>query len=252
MDALESWKQARANGKQWKAPVRIGRAGFERSYELGRVIGRGGFGSVHIATHRASGTRVAVKRVKLPPETRGAARRAYEEAMRTELALLVKLSHPHIVSVIEAFVPDQAIENEHPVWTTVLELCSGCDLQTALESHGALSFDAVRAIAAQLASAIEHMHANGGERCPPARPLPARVPPSRVRSALQVRLASGRRLTPPSPLDIAPVCCFQRAHSSPTPPPPLAAAPLRCSPGWRVQWCTGTSGRQTSSCSAPT
>lgn len=162
---VTEWRLARAQGKQYRPSVHVGRSRFDSTYELGKTIGRGSFGEVHSAVHVASGVRVAVKIVKLPEDTRGAARNAYAQAARREIETLCRLSHPHIVSVIEAFIPsdeDGKLGGPTPTWLTVLELCEGCDLQTALDSHGALPVDVVRSIAAQLASAVEHMHAHGG------------------------------------------------------------------------------------------
>mmetsp|Transcript_19966 Transcript_19966/g.47121 ORF Transcript_19966/g.47121 Transcript_19966/m.47121 type:complete len:473 (+) Transcript_19966:88-1506(+) len=159
LDAVTAWARTRSEGKVWPPPVHSGRGQFDEDYALGRVIGRGAFGVVYSATHRATGIRVAVKMVQLPDSSRGAARRAYEEAAQRELETLCKLSHPHIVSMIEAFKPEP--RSPTPTWISVLELCLGCDLQIAVDNHGALPLPVVRQIAAQLASAVEHMHAHG-------------------------------------------------------------------------------------------
>lgn len=154
---------------------------------MGRLIGHGAFGHVHRAVHTLSGTAVAIKVIPVPSRGTAESERAFEENVKRELETMRHLSHPHIISVIEAFAPLErtampAGKSQHPprAWHIVLELCSGCDLQQLVDRHGALEIDDVRVIAAQLCSAIQHMHEHGGLRTSTNHPalIIARPPPS--------------------------------------------------------------------------
>ena len=64
---------------------------FEQLYSIGKVIGEGGFGSIHLATCKTDGVEYAVKRIQLPRDD------AYRKLMLREKETLQKLSHQNIV-----------------------------------------------------------------------------------------------------------------------------------------------------------
>ncbi|KAJ1632045.1 kinase-like domain-containing protein [Pavlovales sp. CCMP2436] len=162
VDPLVAWQHAHKSGLKWSAPIHSGSAHFDEAYNLGEVIGHGAFGQVHSSSHRRTGAAVATKVITIPDHVaRGpkAGLHAYEDVIRRELKTMGRLAHPNIISLIESFSPDEGARPRE--WRIVLELCAGCELQKLVEAHGALELEDVRVIAAQLCSAILHMHANG-------------------------------------------------------------------------------------------
>jgi serine/threonine protein kinase len=90
-------------------------AAFKKTYELGGKLGTGGFASVHIATHRQTGEKIAVKR--LEGGSMGL------EEMKLEVEVLRALRHSHVVQMLGAFYPPDLSE----VYL-LEELMSGGDL----------------------------------------------------------------------------------------------------------------------------
>ncbi|KAG8459055.1 hypothetical protein KFE25_002462 [Diacronema lutheri] len=164
MDAVPRWLQAHARGEHWRAPIHSGSEHFAGTYELDEQIGHGAFGRVYRGTHKQTGTSVAIKVISVPHGTAEGERKLYEDSIVREVDTMCRLSHRHIISVIEAFAPAAASATpplEPRAWRIVLELCAGCDLQQLVDAHGALEVDGVRVIGAQLCSAIQHMHEQG-------------------------------------------------------------------------------------------
>jgi serine/threonine protein kinase len=186
--------------------VHIGTARLHEFYEMDRLIGSGAFGKVYHATHKPSGTAVAIKVITIPEFVRVEEKRAYKDNVQRELDIMCRLSHPCILSVIEAFRPnDDGAPSSDPApagssaqrnaphgerntkpprcWHIVLELCTGTDLQAIVEQYGALELDDVRTICAQLCAAVHHCHMNGGRAtlewppCPRLPTLPLIPPP---------------------------------------------------------------------------
>lgn len=173
-DPVDVWLRARRENKPYEAPIH-GSDGSKRlveAYEMGKLLGHGAFGHVHRATHVRTGTAFAIKVIPVPHGP-AESESLFEENILRELNTMRRLSHPHIISVIEAFAPDRtaapagsqlAAHRPPREWHIVLELCSGSDLQQLVDRHGALEVDDVRVIAAQLTSAVQHMHEHGGVR----------------------------------------------------------------------------------------
>lgn len=164
-DPVFQWLRARERGENFEAPVHAGSARLDEAYSMGPLLGHGAFGHVHRATHKLSGTTVAVKAI---PVSRGSVEgeRLLEQSITREIETMRRLSHPHIISLIEAFAPPprEAAQPNPPaprVWHIVLELCAGRDLQQLVDRQGALELGDVRVIAAQLCSALQHMHEHG-------------------------------------------------------------------------------------------
>ena len=64
---------------------------FEQMYSIGKVIGEGGFGSVHLAISKKDGNEYAVKRVQLPMDD------VHRTIILREKETMQKLSHENIV-----------------------------------------------------------------------------------------------------------------------------------------------------------
>ncbi|TVY62725.1 Meiosis-specific serine/threonine-protein kinase mek1 [Lachnellula suecica] len=138
-----------------------------------RILGKGTYGAVYLATEAATLNQVACKIVNLTScadkhmEHRSYAKagnlyhnqlvRAAEGrkvAMR-EINILSQLSHPHIINLKKAFVTSTSLY-------MFTELAPGGDLFSYLESHGGHLDDwHGRLISRQIALAIEHLHSKG-------------------------------------------------------------------------------------------
>jgi serine/threonine-protein kinase len=99
---------------------------FGEKYEIERVIGRGGMGTVFEACHTRLGQRVALK--ALAPELRGCPELVarFEREARAASAL----SSPHAVRVFDIDVGEDGTP------FMVMELLSGCDLGRRLDDDG--------------------------------------------------------------------------------------------------------------------
>lgn len=107
-------------------------------YRLGRLIGRGGMGSVYEATQEDLRRRVAVKLL----DPRIASDPAQIERFRREALSAAKLGHPNIVTVTDFQWP----AGEPPF--LVMEYLTGESLGTLIERCGALPPARVALIAA--------------------------------------------------------------------------------------------------------
>nr|XP_019012998.1 CAMK/CAMKL protein kinase [Kwoniella pini CBS 10737]OCF51779.1 CAMK/CAMKL protein kinase [Kwoniella pini CBS 10737] len=111
-------------------------------YTLGRVIGT--YGSVHLATHRLSGTRCAIK--KIP--------KSFTPHLTREIHHHRRLHHPSIVHLHEI------IATENNIWL-VTELCSGGELFDYLVERGRMLEGEARKLFGELVVAVGWMHRQG-------------------------------------------------------------------------------------------
>ncbi|KAL1413082.1 hypothetical protein Q8F55_000831 [Vanrija albida] len=114
------------------------------AYTLGKVIGEGTFGSVHIATHRLTGTRCAIKKI---PKSASA-------QLTREIHHHRRLHHPHIVHLHEI------IATETHIWL-VSELCSGGELFDYLVERGRILEGEGRRLFGELCAAVGFLHRQG-------------------------------------------------------------------------------------------
>jgi hypothetical protein len=97
---------------------------IEGKYRVEGLIGQGGMGAVHAALHLGLGERVAVKFLSGPSAFLPDAR----EAFRREIAALVRLRHPGVVSILDAS------EHEGQPYM-VMELLHGRTLAQVIAQH---------------------------------------------------------------------------------------------------------------------
>ena len=117
-------------------------------YLLGRELGRGGMGVVWEARHPVLGTPVALKLLPEPLADEEARARFLREARAC-----AELRHPHVVRVVDAG------EDRGRPWL-VMDLLQGEDLARRLR-RGPLPPAEAAQLAALLARALEHVHAQG-------------------------------------------------------------------------------------------
>ncbi|KAL3160141.1 hypothetical protein ABBQ32_010910 [Trebouxia sp. C0010 RCD-2024] len=104
---------------------------FKKEYLLGKCIGSGAFGTVHLAIHRATGQQVAVK---IMSKTRAKQTRDKTVAkLQREVDQLYSLAHcEHVVKLQGKFEDDGFAY-------LVMEHCGGGDLDQLIQSQGQLS-----------------------------------------------------------------------------------------------------------------
>ena len=121
------------------------------TYEIVRLLGRGGMGVVWEAQHRRlPGKRVAIKvlHAEVGADAEALAR------FRREAEISTRLGHPHIVEVIDI----NALPDGAPY--IVLELLDGEDLASRI-ARGRFTTDAALTIARQIGSALAAAHRQG-------------------------------------------------------------------------------------------
>ncbi|XP_039758991.1 serine/threonine-protein kinase MARK2-like [Pararge aegeria] len=120
----------------------------------GKVLGKGHFARVEEATHRVIGKKVAIKIIDLTCIKEEYARRN----LHREPRVMAKLRHPCIAALYETMM-------HGPRLYVVMEAAGGGDLCShVLQARGSargLPEPRARALAAQLVSAVRHMHCRG-------------------------------------------------------------------------------------------
>ncbi|MFQ3591599.1 MAG: serine/threonine-protein kinase [Gemmataceae bacterium] len=120
------------------------------NYEVFEELGHGGMGVVYRARQRSSGTIVALK--VLRKERVGHA--ALIKRFRREALAVARLTHPHIVHLVEA-----DLEGATPY--LAMEFVAGIDLQTLVDRHGPLPIAQACDFVRQAAVALQHAHEQG-------------------------------------------------------------------------------------------
>lgn len=130
--------------------VAAGGAGV-RSWQRGRLLGRGSYGKVYGAMDLATGRWFAVKQVRIREDEASVQAVA---ALEREVALLRRLSHPNIV----AFLGTERTASRLYIQ---LELCSGGSLLSALQRWGPVSEAALRSYVRHAVRGLAYLHASG-------------------------------------------------------------------------------------------
>ncbi|KAL8396551.1 hypothetical protein RB594_003578 [Gaeumannomyces avenae] len=111
------------------------------NYTLGRLIGKGSFGKVYLASHKLiNGSKVVLKSAQKD-----------DSNLAREIHHHRQFVHPHIARLYEVIV------TETMVWL-VLEYCSGDELYNHLLRHGKLPVEKVQKTFAQLVGAVSYVH----------------------------------------------------------------------------------------------
>ncbi|ODA77749.1 hypothetical protein RJ55_06351 [Drechmeria coniospora] len=112
------------------------------NYTLGRLIGKGSFGKVYLASHKLiNGSKVVLKSAHKD-----------DSNLAREIHHHRQFVHPHIARLYEVIVTEKL------VWLA-LEYCSGDELYNYLLEHGPLPAHKVQKIFAQLVGAVTYVHA---------------------------------------------------------------------------------------------
>ena len=116
-------------------------------FDVQHRLGRGAFGRVHLAVHRPSGDKFAMKTLS----KRMLVQAKQVDGVLTEKQVLRQRGHPFIVRLYFAF---QDAEHLH----MILDYCPGGDLYDRIEAEGALPLPRVRLYLAEISSGLGHLH----------------------------------------------------------------------------------------------
>ncbi|SMR57339.1 unnamed protein product [Zymoseptoria tritici ST99CH_3D1] len=114
------------------------------NYALGRLIGKGSFGKVYLASHKlTNGSKVVLKSAKKD-----------DANLAREIHHHRQFSHPHIARLHEVIV------TETLVWL-VLEYCPGDELYNHIHKNGRMEVGKAQKVFTQLVGAVNYVHAKG-------------------------------------------------------------------------------------------
>ncbi|KAL4797338.1 hypothetical protein BDV19DRAFT_359413 [Aspergillus venezuelensis] len=111
------------------------------NYTLGRLIGKGSFGKVYLASHKLTNHSKVVLKSSDKEDTN----------LAREIHHHRQFLHPHIARLYEVIVTEKL------VWL-VLEYCPGDELYNYLLGNGPLPIDKVKKIFTQLVGAVSYVH----------------------------------------------------------------------------------------------
>jgi serine/threonine protein kinase len=123
-------------------------------YALTDILGRGGMGTVWLATDQVLERQVALKEITFSVDLSDEDRRVLRERTMREARAAARLVHPCVTTVYDV------IEDGGKPWL-VMEHVSARSLQEILEAQGPLSPDAVARIGLDVLAALEAAHAAG-------------------------------------------------------------------------------------------
>lgn len=135
------------------------------SFKIGRLLGRGSFCKVKLATNVITGQQFAVKIIKAVQSIKWS-------DIEREIAILTKLDHPNIIQLYQVLYAD-----EHKVTHTfcstatlqdwrprklymIMELAEGGELFDYIIKHGHLEEDEARKFFRQILGGLEYMHSH--------------------------------------------------------------------------------------------
>src|SRR5687767_12073432 len=127
---------------------------LDSKYRLERLLGRGGMGSVYLATHLGTERYVALKLIT-PQFMRN---EEFVARFKREARAAGRLRHPNVVDVTDFGFADASGE---PVAYLVMEYLDGCTLADVLAEENQLPLDWVVDILEQVSSAVHEAHQLG-------------------------------------------------------------------------------------------
>ena len=117
-------------------------------YEFGDLLGVGSSGEVILVTHRIHKKKYACKVIKKNKKINDA------QSMSTEIEIMKRVKHPHIVSMYELF------ETPRCIWI-VLELVTGGGLDQYLARVRTYSEKLIATFFKQILSGVHYLHMSG-------------------------------------------------------------------------------------------
>lgn len=121
-------------------------------YVLMNMLGRGGFSEVYKAFDVVEMREVACKLHQLSPQWNEARKQTYVRHAQRECMIHKRLRHANVVEMIDVF------EVDRDSFCTVLELCTGDDLDAKLKSSGPIGEREARVILAQVFAGLNYLN----------------------------------------------------------------------------------------------
>ncbi len=121
---------------------------------LEEALGRGGIGAVYRGRHVQTGALAAVK-ILSPRASDALTRGANAERFRRGVREAARIQHPNVVSILDA---GQTVDG---TWFVVMRLVRGRSLEGHVRERGRLPAAEARAVVAEIAAALEPLHAAG-------------------------------------------------------------------------------------------
>lgn len=147
--AASTWAPAAAGGAGWVvAALAAAVSTSKEAFEIGQVLGRGGYGTVYLARDARTGGLVAIKQF----HNKGA---TVDRKALKEQAIWHGLDHPNIVRYKGSFL------NEYNTLSLVVEYVDGWSLAEHLAQFPAFPETLVADIARQTLCGLQYLHANG-------------------------------------------------------------------------------------------
>ncbi|KAL4424182.1 hypothetical protein ABPG75_001483 [Micractinium tetrahymenae] len=130
-------------------------ATLDEVYDVGSLLGEGGFSKVKLATHRETGKQYACKVIPLPrPGKKLNEHLSDRGAIMKEIDALLDLDHPNVVCLHEYFVERNKV-------FLIMELLRGGELLEAVLEQGHYSEADARIIFRQLIQCLQYLHSKG-------------------------------------------------------------------------------------------
>jgi len=122
---------------------------FKETYDLKQELGKGAFSVVHLAVHKKTGDKVAVKIIDKTIATA----EADERRLKNEVDILKKVRHPNIIALIDIFETDSNLY-------LIMELVTGGELFDKIVEKGQYTERDAAGIVNKMLSAVEYLHNN--------------------------------------------------------------------------------------------
>jgi TOMM system kinase/cyclase fusion protein len=125
---------------------------FGGRYGIIKELGSGGFGAVYEALQTSTGQRVALKMLRFDPDISPEEQRTRNARFVREVAACARLSHPHIVRLLDGGVTLDGAP------FACFSLVPGCDLRTLLSKEGVLPVAECMRLLGQILDALAWAH----------------------------------------------------------------------------------------------
>ena len=123
---------------------------FIGDYKIGKLLGKGAYGTVKLGEHVSTGKKVAIKIInKRKQKTEKAQLR-----IRTEIEILKKIKHPNLIECYGTFETDKS-------FCIITEYCSKGDLFDYVQKRGHLAECEAVELFKQILDGVEYLHKHG-------------------------------------------------------------------------------------------
>lgn len=120
-------------------------------WSLGKEIGSGSFGVVHVGMNTVDGSLMAIKVLRIPSENKT----AIVQELQREIDLMRSLNHPNIVRYLGA-----EVNNKSNILNIFQEWVPGGSISSLLKQLGPFSVAVVKSYTAQILKGLEYLHSH--------------------------------------------------------------------------------------------